>query len=118
MCLQNLLELVEANEDYSKFLQLLKDANLTDLLANANRSMTILVPKNDIFSEVKEYYDELKSEGNEKLLEDVIKSHIIDGMYWVPFQVVFYLSKFPIVCCFAMREIGILIIEFFFYLLP
>lgn len=77
--LQNLLELIESNEEYSKFAELIKEVNMTDLLANANRSLTILIPKNDIFAEVKDYFDELRKEENHKSLEDVIKAHIIDG---------------------------------------
>lgn len=80
---QNLLQLIESNEEYSKFAELVKEANLTDLLSNANRSLTILIPKNDIFSEVKDYFDELRKDENKNLLEDVIKAHIIDGEYLV-----------------------------------
>lgn len=78
---QNLLQLIESNEEYSKFAELVKEANLTDLLSNTNRSLTILIPKNDIFSEVKDYFDELRKDENKNLLEDVIKAHIIDGEY-------------------------------------
>lgn len=74
-----MLELIETNENYSMFAQLIKEANLTDLLSNANKSLTVLVPKNDIFLEVKEYFDELKED--RKMLEDVIKTHIIDGKF-------------------------------------
>lgn len=76
---QNLLQILESNEQYSMFVKYIKDAGLTDLLANADKSFTILVPKNEIFNEVKDYFDELKAENNKKKLEDVIKAHIIEG---------------------------------------
>lgn len=61
------------------FVELLENANLTSLLEDKNRSLTVLVPKNDVFTEVKEYFDELAAKGNEKKLENVVKMHIIDG---------------------------------------
>lgn len=79
---QNLLQLIESNDEYSKFADLIKEANLTDILSNTNRSLTILIPKNDIFNEVKDYFDELRKDENKNLLEDVIKAHIIDGLYF------------------------------------
>lgn len=61
------------------FVELIETANLTSLLENENGSLTVLVPKNDVFTEVKEYFDELANDSNTKKLENVIKSHIIDG---------------------------------------
>lgn len=61
------------------FVELLETANLTSLLEDTNRSLTVLVPKNDVFTEVKEYFDELTTKGNENKLENIIKMHIIDG---------------------------------------
>lgn len=61
------------------FVDLIKEANLTDMLSDTNRSLTILVPKNDIFTEVQEFFDELRTEQNRAKLERIIKSHIIDG---------------------------------------
>lgn len=61
------------------FVDLIKSANLTSLLENENGSLTVLVPKNDVFTEVKEYFDELTNDSNTKKLESLIKSHIIDG---------------------------------------
>lgn len=61
------------------FVELLETANLTSLLEDSNRSLTVLVPKNDVFTEVKEYFDELTTAGNEKKLENIVKMHIIDG---------------------------------------
>lgn len=82
---QNLLDALKANEQYSMFVELIENANLTSLLENENRSLTVLVPKNDIFTEVKEYFEKLNSEGNEKKLENLIKTHIIDGK-WTKFE--------------------------------
>lgn len=61
------------------FVELLETANVTSLLEDTNRSLTVLVPKNDVFTEVKEYFDELTADGNEKKLENIVKMHIIDG---------------------------------------
>lgn len=76
---RNLLAALKANEQYSMFVELIETANLTSLLQNENASMTVLVPKNDVFTEVKEYFDELTNDENTKKLENLIKSHIIDG---------------------------------------
>lgn len=76
---QNIFEMLKDNEQYSIFVGLLETANLTTLLENKNRSLTILVPKNDVFTEVKEYFDELTTAGNEKKLENIVKLHIVDG---------------------------------------
>lgn len=63
------------------FADLIEKANLSSLLENENRSLTVLVPKNDVFTEVKEYYEELVNDSNSKKLETLIKSHIIDGKF-------------------------------------
>lgn len=78
---QSLYEMLESNEQYSMFLELIKSANLTDLLKESNRSMTLLVPKNDVFTEVQEFFDTLRTEDHNKL-ERIVKSHIIDGKYF------------------------------------
>lgn len=71
--------MLKSNEQYSMFVELLESANLTSLLENENGSMTVLVPKNDVFTEVREYFEELSNAGNKKKLESLVKSHIIDG---------------------------------------
>lgn len=76
---QSLLEALETNPQYSMFVDLIKEANLTALLSDTNRSLTILVPKNDIFTEVQQFFDELRTEESRPKLERLIKSHIIDG---------------------------------------
>lgn len=73
------MEALETNQQYSMFVDLIKEANLTDMLSDTNRSLTILVPKNDIFTEVQEFFDELRAEENRAKLERIIKSHIING---------------------------------------
>lgn len=75
---QNLLEILESNERYSMFVKYIKDVGMSDLLANTDKSLTLLVPKNEVFSEVKDYFDELKAKNNKKKLEEVIKAHIVD----------------------------------------
>lgn len=76
---QNLMEMLKANEQYSMFVSMVEKANLTALLENQNRSLTVLVPKNDVFTEVKEYFDELAAEKSSSKLENLIKTHVIDG---------------------------------------
>lgn len=76
---RNLLDTLKANEQYSMFVELLETANLTSLLENENGSMTVLVPKNDVFTEVKDYFEELSNDSNKRKLESLVKSHIIDG---------------------------------------
>lgn len=76
---RSLYDILKANEQYSMFVELIETANLTSLLENENGSLTVLVPKNDVFTEVKEYFDELSNDSNTKKLENIIKSHIIDG---------------------------------------
>lgn len=78
---RNLVEMLKANDQYSMFVELLETANLTSLLENENGSMTVLVPKNDVFTEVREYFEELSNDSNKKKLEMLIKSHIIDGKF-------------------------------------
>lgn len=73
------MEILETNENYSMFVDLIKGANLTGLLRDANNSLTILVPKNDVFTEVQEFFEELRGDNNRNKLENIIKSHIIDG---------------------------------------
>lgn len=77
---RNLLETLKANEQYSMFVDLIESANLTSLLENENGSLTVLVPKNDVFTEVKDYFDELSNDSNTKKLENIIKSHIVDDV--------------------------------------
>lgn len=73
----SLIEALEANQDYSKFLGILKRANLTQLISNDTRDVTLLVPTNDVFEEQREYYDELmNSNGN---LEPFVKMHMVSS---------------------------------------
>ena len=76
---RNLLQTLKANDQYSMFVELIESANLTSLLENENGSLTVLVPKNDVFTEVKEYFEELSNDSNSKKLENLVKSHMIDG---------------------------------------
>lgn len=66
---------MKTNPEYSMFLALVEKANLTDLLNASNESLTIFVPKNDVFLEVKEWYDQTMD--NTEELEYVIRSHIV-----------------------------------------
>uniref|UniRef100_A0A1I8N201 FAS1 domain-containing protein n=1 Tax=Musca domestica TaxID=7370 RepID=A0A1I8N201_MUSDO len=71
----NLLQMLESNPNYSKFLELVRMANLTDLLANADEYFTLLVPKNDVFEELE---DTLSKDQTE--LENLIKTHIVNDV--------------------------------------
>lgn len=77
---RSLLQALRANDQYSMFVELVETANLTSLLENENGSLTVLVPKNDVFTEVKEYFEELSNDSNTKKLENLVKSHIIDDV--------------------------------------
>lgn len=74
----NLLEKLESNPNYSKFLELLKEANLTEILQDDNNSYTILLPKNDVFDESDDWLKNL-SENPEKL-NDFVKTHIVNDV--------------------------------------
>lgn len=74
----DLIGALRTNPDYSMFLQLVEKANLTDLLSTANESLTVFVPKNDVFLEVKEWFDETIE--NMEDLDNVIRSHIVPNV--------------------------------------
>lgn len=71
----NLFDALKTNPEYSMFLALVEKANLTDLLSASNESLTIFVPKNDVFLEVKEWYDQTME--NTEDLDYVIRTHIV-----------------------------------------
>lgn len=75
--LQSLFGALEANDNYSMFLRLIQKSNLTAMLDDVNQNLTMLVPTNDIFRELKEFYDELLE--NRSQLERFVRLHIIDG---------------------------------------
>ncbi|XP_053966745.1 transforming growth factor-beta-induced protein ig-h3 [Anastrepha ludens] len=74
----NLLQLLESNPMYSKFLELVRAANLTSVLTNASDSFTLLVPKNDVFEEVADWETTLTKDKSE--LENLIKTHIVNDV--------------------------------------
>lgn len=63
---------------YSKFLELVRAANLTSILANASDSYTLLVPKNDVFEEVADWETTLTKDKAE--LQNLIKTHIVNDV--------------------------------------
>lgn len=71
----NLFDALKTNPEYSMFLALVEKANLTDLLSASNESLTIFVPKNDVFLEVKEWYDQTMDSTED--LDYVIRTHIV-----------------------------------------
>lgn len=70
-----LLEALEANKEYSKFLGIIKQGNLTHLINNTVNDLTLLVPTNDVFEEQKEYYEELMHPNTNK--EAFLRMHMI-----------------------------------------
>ncbi|XP_016035044.2 periostin isoform X2 [Drosophila simulans] len=72
----NMLKLLEANPNYSKFLELVRKANLTQLLSNDSRSLTLLVPKNDVFEELNESGEGSKPADPMAL----VKTHIVEDV--------------------------------------
>jgi len=74
----NLLELLESNPNYSKFLELVRSANLSNILTNTEESYTLLVPKNDVFEEVADWERTLAKDQNE--LKNLIKTHIVNDV--------------------------------------
>ncbi|KRF82827.1 transforming growth factor-beta-induced protein ig-h3 isoform X2 [Drosophila virilis] len=75
----NLLKALEANPNYSKFLELVIKANLTHLLSNESDSFTLLVPKNDVFEEFSESI-ESKATQSQPDLEAQVKTHIVNDV--------------------------------------
>ncbi|XP_064540785.1 transforming growth factor-beta-induced protein ig-h3 isoform X3 [Drosophila montana] len=75
----NLFKSLEANPNYSKFLELVIKANLTHLLSNESDSFTLLVPKNDVFEE---FSDSLESKATQSQpdLEAQVKTHIVNDV--------------------------------------
>ena len=73
----NLLKTLESNEEYSMFLRFIREANLTNILTDPEQSLTLLVPKNDVFAEVSEWYNEMlyKKQG----LKTITQMHILPG---------------------------------------
>lgn len=73
----SLLEILEGNPKYSKFLNLVRKANLTDLLTEEGKEYTIMVPSDDVFAEQEEWYSNLLDDSEK--LERIVKSHILPG---------------------------------------
>lgn len=74
---KSLLALLEDTPKYSKFLNLLREANLTEVIGGT-QEYTVLVPTDDVFAEQEEWYTNLLSEDKDKL-ERIVKSHILPG---------------------------------------
>ncbi|XP_050100822.1 transforming growth factor-beta-induced protein ig-h3 isoform X1 [Anopheles aquasalis] len=74
----NLLETLRSNADYSMFLRLVSETNLTELLASEDSGLTLLVPKNDVFLEVNAWYQETLE--NKEELERIIRAHILPNV--------------------------------------
>ncbi|KAM8704124.1 hypothetical protein ACLKA7_008694 [Drosophila subpalustris] len=76
----NLLQSLEANPNYSKFLELVRKANLTHLLTNDSDSFTLLVPKNDVFEELSESTESKATTQSQAELVAQVKTHIVNDV--------------------------------------
>ncbi|XP_034488844.1 transforming growth factor-beta-induced protein ig-h3 isoform X2 [Drosophila innubila] len=76
----NLLKSLEANPNYSKFLELVRKANLTHLLTNDSDSFTLLVPKNDVFDELSESSESKATAQSQAELVAQVKTHIVNDV--------------------------------------
>lgn len=74
---KTLLGLLESTEKYSKFLSLVREANLTGLIEDTETDYTLLVPSDEVFAEQDEWYKQLLADKD--TLERTIKSHILPG---------------------------------------
>jgi len=74
----NLLQMLESNPNYGKFLQLVRKANLTEILANLDEGYTLLVPKDDVFGEDDDWEETLAKDKQE--LDNLIKTHIVNDV--------------------------------------
>lgn len=71
---KNLLEMLEENPQYSQFLKLVVDANLTSMMEDStDDGLTLLVPRDEVFSEV----DDWMKEKSQAELQELIKNHIV-----------------------------------------
>jgi transforming growth factor-beta-induced protein len=71
---KNLLEMLESNPEYSQFLKLVMKANLSSLFEEASEDgYTLLVPRDDVFSEVSDWMKD-KTDAEK---EELIKNHIV-----------------------------------------
>lgn len=74
---QTVVEMLEANPQYSMFYKFLQQANLTETISGADDSFTIFVPKDDVFLEVAEWYKDMLTEKNEQQLSELMQTHIV-----------------------------------------
>lgn len=70
---------MESNENYSQFLRLVRAANMSTILNDPTQNLTLLVPNNDIFAEVQDWFDSLLSHPTK--LVNFVKLHILDGKH-------------------------------------
>jgi len=71
----NLLEMLRSNEKYSSFLKLIEDHDLTSLLEDPKENLTLLIPKNEVFQEVDDFFAEMSS--SKQKAEQFVKTHIL-----------------------------------------
>jgi transforming growth factor-beta-induced protein len=68
-----LMEMLQSNPQYSRFVGLVEKANLTSMLEEASDDgVTLFVPRNEVFEEVDDW---IKSKSDAEL-EEIIKNHI------------------------------------------
>ncbi|KAH8359304.1 hypothetical protein KR093_005727, partial [Drosophila rubida] len=77
---QNLLKMLEDNPNYSIFLDLVRKANLTHLLANESDSFTVLLPPNDVFEELIDSSESKTATQTHAEMEAQVKTHIVNDV--------------------------------------
>lgn len=77
----NLLKVFKDNELFSTFLSVVDEAGLTDLL-EGDQPLTIFAPANKAFDDLPDgVLEKLKKPENHDLLVQIVKYHIIEGLY-------------------------------------
>lgn len=71
----NLYTIMESNQEYSKFLEAVKVANLTDVLMDESSSYTVFMPKNEVFREF-----DIEVAKNKSVSEMFVKEHIVNDV--------------------------------------
>ncbi|XP_055848484.1 transforming growth factor-beta-induced protein ig-h3 [Episyrphus balteatus] len=71
----NLYKIMESNPQYSKFLEAVKIANLTELLMDDSGSYTVFMPNNEVFREF-----DINVASNKSVAERFVKEHVVNDI--------------------------------------
>ncbi|XP_059609251.1 transforming growth factor-beta-induced protein ig-h3 [Phlebotomus argentipes] len=72
---KSLLEILDSTEKYSMWRDFVRSTNLTSLLEDTEHDYTIMVPTNEVFRELREWYEEKMSKPEEA--EMIVKNHML-----------------------------------------